>query len=225
MPAPKISVCHATARPNGWQESAAAWLKNAVGTWREDLEYVLSYDPRKFGAFLFPQSFLNGADVYQIPDDARLCSVDNWNHAVSKSTGKVIILNADDFFPPENWDEELLKEIPDLDAEFVVHVATGNPDQAWEDRLIPLGILSRTTLKRWGYALHPGYESMYSDVEMTERAYKEGIVIEARRLTFEHRHFTFGKAIKDDVYAWQNRQQAYEEGLMLLDQRRAAGFP
>jgi hypothetical protein len=159
----------------------------------------------------------------------RRCSVDNWNYAAACSVGDIIILNADDFFPPPLWDIELLNGLQkagkSIKDEFVIHVGTGNPDQAWENRLIPLAIMSRPVYERWGgYALYPAYESVVSDDDFTEHAYQDGLVIEMRHLVFEHRHPCFGKAQYDDVYRHQNRPEALQLGQMLLQQRRNRRF-
>jgi hypothetical protein len=181
-------------------------------------EYILSVHERDLPALKVSN------EVTLAVNRKRYCSVDNWNRAAEVSTGAIIILNADDFFPPPHWDSELSKVVSNLDREFVVHVSTGCPDPDWEDRLITLGILSRKLYDRWGHALYPEYESMDSDVDFTERAYLEGVVIEARHLLFEHRHYVFGKSECDDVYRWQNRPEAYALGHRVLDRRRRVGF-
>lgn len=211
-----FSVCHATARlPHGWEHSHRQWVANAECPF----EYLLGIHERD--RHDVPQ---DDGSVLLAVNSNRYCSVDNWNCAAKASSGRVIILNADDFFPPPSWDRKLLEVIPDLNSEYIIHVSTGCPDQAWEDRLISLGIISRALYERWGYALYPEYESMESDVDFTERGYRENVVIEARHLLFEHRHPVFGKADYDAVYRWQNRPEAYASGKTILLRRRAEGF-
>jgi hypothetical protein len=216
---PMFSICHTTARPNRWGFSYGAWIAGAIGFGTDELEYVLCTDQR-WGTFWTPER-----GIRHVINGGRQCSVDGWNAAAAASTGRVLILNADDFFPPANWDLELRRVIGSrnpLTDEFVIHVSTGNPR---DKDLISLGILSRARYERLGYALHPSYESVYSDDEFSEHAYKDGCVIDARHLVFEHRHPGMGKAADDAVYQWQNRREAYESGKANLERRRKEGFP
>jgi hypothetical protein len=214
---PMFSICHTTARPDRWVESSNAWLLQAYDHRVDALEYVLCTDDR-WGTCFVPD------DIVHVKNHLRQCSVDGWNIAAKASTGNVLILNADDFFPSEDWDLELRRVIDGhnpLKEDLVIHVSTGNPR---DKDLISLGILSRARYERLGYALHPSYESVYSDDEFTEHAYRDGCVIDARHLVFEHRHPGMGKAADDAVYQWQNRREAYESGKANLERRRKEGF-
>lgn len=63
------------------------------------------------------------------------------------------------------------------------------------------------------YLFHPDYESVFSDNEFTHRAYKDGVVIDAReRLTFTHAHPVFGAGKWDATYEHNNRKDRYERG-------------
>ena len=221
---PTFSICHATARSLGWQDSWRSWFNDCDD--RSCLEYVLSVDDR-FG-FDSTVDLAPLTKVVHLPTYMRMCSVDNWNNAVASSHGDVIVLNADDFFPPQHWDSLLRRAIKEAGKTakdiFAVHTSTGNPDLDWDRRLMALGIISRSLYERWGYALYPEYESMDSDVDMTEHAYQDRLVIEAFDLTFEHRHPAFGKAPNDAVYSWQNRPEAYRMGREILERRRSSRF-
>lgn len=238
MSTPVFSICHATARTTGWMASRQCWLENADDI--QQVEYVLSVHVEDFDR-----------DFLQVPlvvYGGKRDSVTGWNHAASISTGQILILNADDFFPPPHWDSLLLDRITgdappecpicgkaklskvcngcgfESEKEFAIHVSTGNPDTLWDRRLMALGIISRPLYKKWGYALYPEYESMDSDVDMTEHAYQDGLVIEAFDLVFEHRHPAFGKAEMDEVYRKQNRPEAYALGHKVLERRRTCRF-
>jgi hypothetical protein len=43
-------------------------------------------------------------------------------------------------------------------------------------------------------------------------AHKDGVVIDGRHLGFKHHHFTTGEYVVDEVYANQNRPEAYAQG-------------
>lgn len=231
MSIPVFSICHATARTanKGWQASHDAWMLNADN--RERVQYVLSVHVDDYN-----RDFTHSPMV--IYGDRR-DSVAGWNHAASISTGSILILNADDFFPPPHWDSLLLSKIaeaghlrqfnadpPQFVDEFAIHTDFGysGTDCGWVHNLMALGIISRPLYLKWGYALYPEYESMYSDNDMTEHAYQDGVVIEAFDLVFEHRHPAFGKAQMDEVYRKQNRPEAYELGKRVLERRRACKF-
>jgi len=229
---PIFSICHATARtkPDGWSASKDAWLANADEPLK--VEYVLSVhrddDSATFAdeawAALYPRGKLGKVNIYGDPRN----SVHGWNEAAEMATGEILILNADDFFPPPHWDSDLMIKLNDsgktLEDEFAIHVLSGNPEVEWDKQHMALGIISRALYLRWGYALYPGYESVYSDNDMCEHANVDGCVIQAFDLTFEHRHYTFGKSVEDAVYCHQNRPEAYALGKALLEQRRQDRF-
>lgn len=218
LPKPVFSICHTTARPSEWRKAYHAWISQAK---HPDLvEYVLICD-RKAGFEGTPH--LRPQDKVGWDTDPRQCFVGGVNLACSASSGQVIIINADDIFPPEHWDEKLLEILPDLDADFVVQTASGTPA---DDRgLMVLAIQSRTRYQKNGYGLYPAYASMYADDDFSEHARADGVVIEARHLLFEHRHPLYNKQTPmDAVYERQNRDEAYQQGRTILAQRRAENF-
>jgi hypothetical protein len=242
-----FSICHTTARPEGWQESFGAWCARASRKWTSGewaLEYVLCVDRRWGFTPELVQDFKRLASS-EYPDivfrvvwnNARKCSVDGWNTAASASTGNILILNADDFYPPQDWDIELERVScygpgsNGYQPEFVIHVSSGIEVHD-EAGLMTLGIMSRALYERWGYALYPGYESVRSDDDFSDHAQFDGVVIDARHLVFEHRHpawlRTNFKVVEigdcDQVYQHQNRDLSYAEGLRLLKARRANEF-
>ena len=61
---------------------------------------------------------------------------------------------------------------------------------------------------------------MHSDDWFTECAYRDGVVIEAKDLTFPHHHPAAGKAPIDATYAETNAQERYQQGARVLDRLR-----
>ena len=214
---PIFSICHTTARPAEWRAAYNAWISAAKHP--ERVEYVLVADQR-WGFTELPK--LRKQDKTAWNTD-RMCLVGGANVACAQATGQVLIISADDMFPPKDWDEKLLEIIPDLDADFVIRTASGTP--ADERGLIVLQILSRARYKKLGYGLHPAYDSMYSDDDFTQHALHDGVVIEARHLLFEHRHPVYNKSVKwDEVYRHENKEQAYAKGHAILQQRILSNF-
>ena len=219
---PLISICHATARPDGWQ---ATWANTqAMHSGQEFYEYILCMDERHQEhlprlPYEYHRTILNTGK--------QSCNT-AFNVAASVSSGKIIVLMADDCFLPAEWDLGLLNAVltagKSLDDDFVIWVGTGNTNDAM---LMLVPILSRARYLRMGYAIWP-YPSVYADNEFTEDAQRDPkCIIDVRdRLKFEHRHFTVAGGMPyDDVYAQQNSNENYAKGLTILNQRRAEGFP
>ena len=128
---------------------------------------------------------------------------------------------SDDFVAPPGWDRLILEEIPNTSHEAVVRVSDGIRN----DALMCMAILTRKRYERFGYVFHPSYQSMYSDNEFTEVAYRDGVVIDATHIVFEHRHPLAGKAQWDKTYLESNSQERYASGRANFEQRKLKGFP
>ena len=217
---PLFSICHTTARLQGWQESHRAWVEGAII--KDSFEYILCKDER-WGF----HPYVEEPGLKTVWNKGPRNSVSGWNTAAAASTGHIIILNADDMFPSAGWDSKILGAIPDMSEEAVLRVSTFHGSD-WSG-LITLGIMTRPVYERWGYALYPEYESMCSDADFTEHADQDGIIIDAPEIYVEHRHpFIYGspnfEAPLDEVYEYQNRPQAYQSGYLLLALRRTRRF-
>jgi hypothetical protein len=231
---PTFSILHTSARPAQWRAVYDTWLDWADRP--EDVEYVLVIDPR--WGFQY-----DGLDLVQscwglrtqdkiIVNTGRMCYVDGVNLAAAASTGRVLIVNADDQYPCEHWDSQLLNALDratvkgkvGLEREVAIRISTGTPNEH-ERRIMVAPILSRALYDRWGYVFYPEYESMFSDNDFCEHALQDGVIVEAQNLVFPHRHPSFDQSVKvDAAYQRQNRQEAYEAGAAILARRRASGF-
>lgn len=245
-----FSICHTTARPDGWQDSYRSWIDMAACP--EQVEYVLCVDER-WGFTELP----NNLRTQMNPDrDAmdravwntgRRCLVDGANIAAANAFGRILIINSDDMFPCPHWDTKILaavsaglnlpgggSDFSSLDCDFVVRTHPGDKYQAWLDdfvragrdpligRLMTLQILSRTRYQRFGYALYPEFTSMMADTDFTDAAEHDGVVIEARHITIEHRHpFVTPGAAQDDVSKHENEMSAHALGERVFNRRRA----
>ena len=75
-------------------------------------------------------------------------------------------------------------------------------------------------LEAQGDLFFDGYESVFSDNEFSHRAWRDGIVIDARdRFRFEHQHPAFGKAQMDATYAHNNSRDRYVAGEAIFKTR------
>src|SRR5271165_5034838 len=105
-----VSVCHTTARQDGWEASYHSWRKNTAGT--ASVQYVLCMDARwgftKEDAWI--ATHILGVN-FVVWNEGRKCMVDGYAAAVAAATGDLLILNSDDVFPPAKWDTKLFLAI------------------------------------------------------------------------------------------------------------------
>ena len=241
---PTFSIIHTSARPHKWREIYDAWMANCDDA--EGIEYVLVIDPR-WGFDLNPALYVGSPvdNIVVVQNTGRRCYVDGVNLGAKASSGKILIVNADDQYPCKHWDTFILasareraKRPLDLDVPFVIEVSTGTPDEHLRGIMV-MPILSRARYQnQGGYVFYPEYESMFADNDFCEWARKDGVVIDARGLVFPHKHWQFnqegqwisnksrsgGLRAMDDVDLVQARKEAYALGSHILDQRRACGF-
>lgn len=152
---------------------------------------------------------------------AKTC-VAGWNMAAAATTGKIIIAVADDFVPPMGWDNLLLLSGPENwpEGEHVVHINDG-----YVQTLCTLAILTRKRYDRFGYLWYPKYESLFCDTEFGEVAARDGVVLEAMHLLFEHLHPDCGKRPRDQQDLKHASQTRWQTGETLFNYRRSQGFP
>jgi hypothetical protein len=152
------------------------------------------------------------------------------NAAAKASTGQVLVMVADDFFPPEHWDTLLLSVIPDLSGEYAVHVDAQDP-WPW---IMTHPILTRAYYERPGRGgCKPGalfyheYLSMGCDDDFTECATRDGVVVNAKRLKFEHRHPALKLVPMEDrdaVYQHEDSAEAWAVKERVIGKRRRNGY-
>lgn len=218
MPEPMFSLLHATARvAGGWHPAHRAWSQGAHSPAR--VEYLVGVDEYDLDALTLPRG---GLDFQLYVNYGRRCNVDAVNLCARMSRGKVLVQVADDFYPPQDWDTALLSVIPDVNEPWTVLVSTGHqPD------LMQHVVMTRPYYERYGYVYYPEYLSMGADDDLTEKAWNDGVMIDARGradLVFDHRHSSRG-APWDAVYAHEQREEAWEVKDRVLARRRKEGFP
>jgi hypothetical protein len=228
MKTPLFSILHASARPEKWREIYNDWMSKAV--YRDEVEYVLCVDPRWGFSMDEAQYSTKHENVHVVLNNQSRCYVDAVNIAAAASTGRILIVIADDQYACDNWDANLLSQIGgafnrfSLNDAFVIEVFTGTPQEHARNIMV-MPILSRKRYEDQGNEVfYHGYESMFADNDFCEHAQQDGVVIDARHLFFEHRHWLTNTRPKDAVDEVQNRPEAYQLGAALLQRRRAAKF-
>ena len=150
----------------------------------------------------------------------RDCLADQANVGMLAASGDIIIWNEDDLFAPEGWDARISSLVPDASELLTLHSSTGYP----RDGVLFIPNCYTRAIRDALGPIDPAYESMYIDNEYAERQKKLGRIVETG-LVFDHRHPSLGKGVTDSVYALENRPEAYSVGRLVLERRRAAGFP
>ncbi len=222
---PEFSILHATIRlPDGWRAAYQAW-KDACDHWSR-VEYILAIDAEYADNLLMAP---------EIPDDVKLvvnygrhCSVDAFNAAAEASTGDFLIQSADDWFPCPHWDTEIRKLVPDMSKEAVIDVDNGH----FTGHIIICPMLTRAYYERpgrgacGGKLFYPEYMSMGADDDFTLVAKRDGVVITAYHLFFDHQHPWRGNVDHDThgAYAHNQSHAAWHVKDTVLPRRIAEDF-
>jgi hypothetical protein len=152
-----------------------------------------------------------------------------WNTAAEAASGAVLVQLSDDWLPCLEWDErcwlaleEEAKnrgEKPVAETPLVLAIS----DNHRRDALLCMAILTRARYRDQGNEVFSGeYFGVFSDNEFTVRAYRDGVVVPAHHLTFDHQHPIFaGKPIDewDATHRRQNDPERYREGLEVFQRR------
>jgi glycosyltransferase involved in cell wall biosynthesis len=208
---PKFSLIHATrGRVPRAVQCREMWLELAANPRQVEHLFAIDADDKQSNRWL--RSFKH------VISGEPNC-INAWNTAAAVSTGEILIQLSDDWAPPRHWDRLLLDVIGQRDPmteQFVIAVDDGHR----KDNLLCMAILSRMRYLAQGSALFsPEYEGVFSDNEFSHRAYRDGVVIEARHLTFNHAHPVFGAGQWDDTYKRQNAPEKYQRGLETFNRR------
>lgn len=148
--------------------------------------------------------------------------VTGWNLAAGQSTGQVIIAISDDFVPMPGWDTKILKAGPEdwIDLPRVMRVNDGHLNA-----MCTLPIVTRPRYQQFGYLFFPQYKSMFCDTDLTELAYRDGVVIEAPQLVFTHKHWDNRLRPQDDVDKRHCAEDRWELGRRIFFERRMSWYP
>lgn len=215
-----FSLAYTTARPAAIGQVIELW--NNRGTLKCH-EWVIGVDAGNEAAVQAArceaQKHIN---VKVVLNTGSATCVAGWNAAAAATTGKVILMVADDFLPPQNWDGLLLSLNPKgwEDEEHVVKVEDG-----YVHDIFVFSILTRKRYERFGYVFYPKYLSLFSDTEFGDVATSQGVVIEANHLLFEHMHPDCSKRPRDGVDLVHASPERWNNGEMLYRFRKSQGFP
>lgn len=222
----QFSVIHPTARvtpnfDNPWWKAADSAISGADNP--RDLEYVLVVHHSRAQDFWEHLQGWLACEVgrFQIVINRdRDCLVDQCNAGMLAAQGEIQCWNQDDMRYPPHWDIEVSKLIPDTSELICIQART---DGGRRDLLTLPAICTDALAQKIGM-LSPDYDGMFSDDEWSIKAWKFGRVLQSP-MYFEHKHFTRETAVKDSIYALENREEAYKIGWEVFQKREALGFP
>lgn len=213
-----FSLAYASCRAENIPAVVAEY--RATAAMPDDVEVVIAVDAPNKAALAAAQS-VPGARVVTVDNEPYNC-VRAWNLAAENTTGKVILMISDDMKPPQYWDQSLRALQPPgwMDGHHVVHVNDG-----YVQNLCTLPIVTRKRYEHFGYLLYPGYESMFCDTELTDCAHRDGVMIEAMHILFEHIHPDCGKRQRDENDVVHSSSDRWKRGELLYNYRKQRNFP
>jgi len=218
---PTFSLAYTSRRPHLIRPIIDQWRSKAATP--DDVEIIVAIDSNDTVSIDLMNSKGKEFGVkWAIQDVAPFSCVRGWNKAAEACTGQVIIAISDDFIPPVHWDNHL-KSLPYsgwMEGEYVVHVNDG-----FVREICTLPILTRKRYDHFGYIFYPGYESMFCDTDLTERAKLDGVLLNAMHLLFEHHHPTNRKRNMDAVDTTHASNDRWRRGELLFNFRKMYGFP
>jgi len=213
---PIISLIHAT-RGRAQKASMARKLWMDLAERPECIEHIFAFDSdddasrplRRFNHVVTPAG---GGCVAA------------WNAGASRTIGSILIQLSDDWMPPAKWDTLIRERTGDVLKSKVLAVSDGTR----ADNLLCMAIITRARYLSQSVFLpdfvgpvmfDPRFTGVYSDNWFTHCAYRDGVVIDARDLVFEHQHPAFHESIKpDETYIRQNAPERYAEGKVVYEQ-------
>lgn len=217
MSEPVFSLAYTSVREHMIGPVISMWRKAASGNY--SIEVVIAVDGNNPACIAAAKMVPNAKVVIQ--GEEPFNSTRGWNAAAAETTGKVIICVADDFRPCDGWDEKMFTiKTGWTDEDWVLHTEDG-----YVHNLCVLSILTRKRYDRFGYVFYPQYESLFSDTEFTEVAYREGRVINGKQILMEHMHPDCNKRPRDNFDNAHASQSRWKTGEMLFNYRKNIGFP
>lgn len=207
----RISLLHATYRREGGPLAVRdAWIERADTP--SHVEYIFAMDADDHLAVS-----ATAHDLRTVNEPAYgVSSVRNWNSAAAVASGGLLMVIADDLFPPRGWDTALVDLIKGLDPDrtaFAVKV-TDSPDV--RDTYLRHPVVSRAFYRRHGL-FSPRYRGVYCDNDITLRAFWHSVILDGRSLVLEHRHPSVDPSIaKSESQHRVSAEEEYRHGRELL---------
>ena len=212
-PAPKISVIHATrGRPQVAWQRRFQWLSMAQKPLEVEWLFCVDHDD--------PIDYTAHQPIKCNPGGI----INAWNEGAKQAKGDILIQMSDDWSPVKGWDALISSAIGATNEPKVLAISDG----LRTDKLLCMAILTQKRLEQQGgFMFAPEYQEsdgIYSDNEFTERAYNDGVVIEAKEIIFKHENPLFTEGKPDDLIKHHNKPEFYKKGKAIYEKRKASNW-
>lgn len=215
-----ISLIHPSrGRPEKAYQTADKWLRYA-GT---PVNYCCSVDESDPLVYEYKKLFEleSKANWFWLTMNDNKSVVDATNNGIKNVPGDIFIYLSDDFACPPNWAASVLKEFEGVTRPMLIKV--DDCLQGFHVPVLTIPIMNRALYEKLGYFWHPEYKSMFVDCDLYETVKRIGALKLCPHLKFPHEHHSIGKAENDETYRASERN--WEQGRILFNKRKAAGFP
>jgi hypothetical protein len=214
---PRIAVGHPAGRGAKDIEVRNMWLERAAHPERVAYFFGICESDKEVVEQL--QHYPHGL-APAVPE-GHSSAVANYNaaaRAATNSGARIFIMAQSDVYPPHGWDEQVVQAMtPHTDKPTVLHVSDG-----FRGPTDPLMTIMCFNWRWWlgrEWLLCPEYDGYWSDTEFSFRAYRDGVVQDARHIKFFHDHPIFTGAESDECYRRQQNPTANERGKEVFKRR------
>ncbi len=214
---PRIAVGHPAGRGQKDIEVRNLWLERAAHPERVAYYFGICESDTQVVEQL--QHYPHGLAA-AVPE-GHSSAVANYNAAARAATAsgaRIFIMAQSDVYPPHGWDEQVIQAMtPHMDKPTVLHVSDG-----FRGSTDPLMTIMCYNWRWWlgrEWLLCPEFDGYWSDTEFSFRAYRDGVVKDARHIKFFHDHPAFTGAASDEVYMRQQNPEANERGKAVFRRR------
>jgi hypothetical protein len=214
---PRIAVGHPAGRGQKDIEVRNLWLERAAHPERVAYYFGICESDKEVVEQLqhYPHAMAPA-----VPE-GHSSAVANYNAAARAATAsgaRIFIMSQSDVYPPHGWDEQIFQAMqPHMEKPTVLHVSDG-----FRGPTDPLMTIMCFNWRWWlgrEWLLCPEYDGYWSDTEFSFRAYRDGVVQQARHIEFYHDHPCFTGAKCDEVYMRQQNPEANERGKAVFRRR------
>jgi hypothetical protein len=200
----KLSLIHATRRPEAAKACQKLWLDNADNVANIEIITCVDHDDEA-GKAAFPDAVISRENTV----------VAAWNEAAKHATGDILIGLDDDWVSPPSWDQIIESYM--CNGADILHVG----DLHRKDDLVCHAIISKRFYDAMGYLYHPSFKSVYCDNWFSEVAKRWGYVDATQGgkvdLGFIHKNPSQGYGTEDEVARKSNSKERYEHGKAVFE--------
>ena len=196
----KYNIIWATVRPDLFKISFDEWYDKCVH--KEDICLYLAVSFPEHIHILKDYIVAKGIKIgkmIQTPTHIKgvtypTCALTRYLNVTNCDDNDIVILSSDDFFPPQNWDEIIMKELSEFSGCIIFNDLNKNPIYS----VVQIPIMDFITLKHLNNQIYPSaYNHFWSDNELYQnlKAFNKIKDISQTKsdIIFEHRHHTVGK--------------------------------